>query len=71
MISDNAKTFKSASTMIRKSLESPEVKRHLVQIHVEWKFNLESAWEGIFECMIKSAKRCLCKAIWKKLTNLQ
>ena len=36
-------------------------------IHVEWRFNLEKAlWQGgVFERMIKPAKRCLRKAIGK------
>ena len=67
MISDNGKTFKSASTIIKGILESPEAKKYLSQLHVEWRFNLEKApwWGGIFERMIKSAKRCLRKAIGK------
>jgi len=65
MISDNGKTFKSASRIIKKSLESPEVRKYFDQLHVKWEFNLEKApwWGGIFERMIKSAKRCLRKAI--------
>lgn len=41
--------------------------RFFAKLHIEWKFNLEKApwWGGIFECMIKSAKRCLKKAIGK------
>ena len=65
MISDNAKTFKSASAIITGVLESPEVRNHFSQLHVEWQFNLEKApwWGGIFERMVKSAKRCLKKSI--------
>ena len=65
MISDNGKTFKSASTIIARILESSEARNQFTQVHVEWQFNLEKApwWGGIFERMIKSAKRCLKKAI--------
>ena len=67
MISDNAKTFKSVAASITKILESPEVKKFLSDIRVEWRFNLEKApWQGgVFERMIKSAKRCLRKAVGK------
>lgn len=65
MISDNAKTFKSASASITNALGSSATKRLFGNICVEWKFNLEKApWQGgILERMIKSAKRCLRKAI--------
>ena len=65
MISNNAKTFKSASTILHMIMESSEVKKYFSQSHTEWKFNLEKApwWGGIFERMIKSAKRCLRKVI--------
>ena len=65
MLSDNAKTFKSASDAIAKTLDSPEVKKFFGDVHVDWQFNLEKApWQGgVFERMIKSAKRCLKKAI--------
>ena len=67
MISDNAKTFKSAAVIIKNTLQSSEAMRFFAKLHVEWKFNLEKApwWGGIFERMIKSAKRCLKKAIGK------
>ena len=64
MISDNAKTFKSVAVSITNTLESPEVKKFLSDIHVEWRFNLERAG-GVFKRMIKSAKRCLRNAIGK------
>lgn len=65
MVSDNGKTFKSASKIIRGVLDRPEVKNHFAELRVEWRFNLEKApwWGGIFERMIKSTKRCLKKSI--------
>ena len=65
VLSDNAKTFKSAATILQNTSESPEVQKYFSQFHVEWRFNLEkSLWQGgIFERMIKSAKRCLKKTI--------
>ena len=67
MISDNAKTFKSAASVIRKILDSSETTKFSGKFEVEWNFNLEKApwWGGIFERMIKSAKHCLKKAIGK------
>lgn len=61
MVSDNAKTFKAAATIVKNTLECPEARAFLNQFHVDWKFNLEKApwWGGVFERMIKSAKRCL------------
>ena len=64
VISDNGKTFKSASKLIKQILESPEAQKYFSQLNVEWQFNLEKApwWGSIFEHMIKSAKRCLKKS---------
>ena len=63
MISDNRKTFKSASTLIKDTLKSPEARRYFTQLRVEWRLNLEKApcWGGVFECMVKLTKRCLKK----------
>lgn len=65
MVSDNAKTFKSATKIISKVLSHPEVQCHFTELRMEWNFNLEKApwWGGIFERMIKSAKRCLKKVV--------
>ena len=67
MISDNAKTFKSAAGTIKDMLKCSEIKGFLSKLDIEWSFNLERApWcGGIFERMIKSAKRCLKKSIGK------
>ena len=65
IVSDNAKTFKSARRMIAESLNSPDVKRYLSHVDVNWTFNLEKApwWGGMFERMVQSVKRCLRKTI--------
>ena len=61
MVSDNVKTFKSAAHIMQKVLESPEVAKAFTRLQVKWKFNLEKApWHGgLFERLIKSAKRCI------------
>jgi len=65
IISDNAKTFKAAANSIQTVLKNDEVRRHLSDLAVEWKLNVKKApwWDGIFERMIRSTKRCLRKAI--------
>ena len=65
VVSDNGKTFKSASKIIQGVFNEPGVKKHFSELRVEWTFNLEKApwWGGIFERMIKSAKRCLKKSV--------
>ena len=65
MISDNGRTFKSAAKLIEALFSEPKLMTYLDETCVKWKFNLEKApWQGgIFERMIKSAKRCLRKSI--------
>ena len=65
LISDNGKTFKSAARTIRAVLNHPTVQQHFTKIGLEWSFNVEKApWTGgIFERMVRSAKRCLKKTI--------
>lgn len=71
MVSDNAKTFKAASRFIRKIFEDPDVIQSFVRLQVEWKFNLEKApWQGgMFERMVKSAKRCIKKTVGRSSLN--
>lgn len=46
MVSDNGKTFKSASKAIERIFDDPEVNRHFADLRVEWNFNLEKApWD--------------------------
>ena len=65
VISDNAKTFKSATRTLAAALKDPEVKHYFADVSVKLSFNLEKApwWGGVFERMIQSAKRCLRKTI--------
>lgn len=67
VVSDNAKTFKSASRIIQSVFSDREVEKHFTNLCVEWVFNLERApwWGGIFERIVQSAKRCLKKAVGK------
>ena len=66
MISDNGKTFKSASRTICGLFTDPVIKKHFSDLQLlEWSLNLEKApwWGGIFKRLIKSAKRCLRKTL--------
>ena len=65
VVSDNWKTFKSTAITINRSLSMPEVQKHFGGLRISWTFNLERApwWEGFFERMIKSVKRCLRKTM--------
>ena len=63
--SDNAKTFKSASSDVRKIARSLEVQTYMVNHQVNWKFIVEKApwWGGFWERMVGITKRCLRKTI--------
>ncbi|XP_044166607.1 uncharacterized protein LOC122950686 [Acropora millepora] len=65
IVSDNAKTFKSAAKVLKKVFSYPSVKRFLLNRRISWKFNMDRApwWGGFFERMIQNAKRSLRKTL--------
>ena len=67
VLSDNGKTFKSASKIVRSVFSDPKVQKYFADLNVQWTFNLEKApwWGGIFERLIQSTKRCLKKVVGK------
>ena len=69
--SDNGKTFVSASKMLRALFNSPAVRRHLANKGVWWTFSLEGApwWDGYFERLVQSVKRCLKKILKNAKVN--
>ena len=71
VISDNAKTFKSASKEVRRLLRSLRLRNHFSLQGVRWKFIGElSPWNGgMWERLIRSTKRCLIKNIGRSLLN--
>lgn len=71
LLSDNAKTFKSAAKDVRSVECSPEVQRYLATKGVVWDFIVEKApWHGGFwEGMIQSTKRCLRKSLGRTSMN--
>ena len=73
VITDNAKTFKSASSDVKKIVRSQEVQWYMVNLQVQWSFILEKApWLGGFwERLVGSTKRCLKKTIGKSSLNFE
>ena len=71
LLSDNAKTFKSACKEIRNITCSREVSVHLTRHRVTWNFIVERApwWGGFWEQMVQLVKRCLRKAIGRSTLN--
>ena len=70
LLSDNAKTFRSASSYIRKITRSDEVLRYLADNRITWNFIIERApWcGGYWERMVKVVKQPLKKIVGR--TNL-
>ena len=71
LLSDNAKTFKSACKEIRNIIGSRKVAAHLTRHRVTWNFTVERApwWRGFWERMVQLVKRCLRKAIGRSTLN--
>ena len=64
IISDNAKTFKSAAKELKTLYEHPDIQAFLTEKRITWTFNLEKApwWGGFYERVMKGVKRCLANA---------
>ena len=71
LISDNAKTFMSASNDLKKIVHSEEVLRYLATNRVTWKFIADRApwWGGFWERMVKTVKVSLKKAIGRAILS--
>lgn len=65
IITDIAKTFMSASKIIKQILNSPKVKTSCLHSTEEHSILKGPHGGGMFECMVKSAKRYLTKSIGK------
>ena len=63
IVSDNAKTFKAASKVLKGF--SVDAELDLENNRIDWKFNLERTpwWGGFFERMVGTVKRCLRKVL--------
>ena len=73
MLTDNAKTFKSASVDVKKISRSSEVKRYLANRQVDWQFIVERApwWGGFWERLVRNVKRCLKKTVGRSLLTFE
>ena len=69
VLSDNAKTFKSAAKEVKTLLRSPRFNEHFSCKGVQWEFIIERApWQGgMWERLIRSTKRCLRKNVGRAL----
>ena len=65
LLSDNAKTFKSAAKEVCSILQSREVLVYLSNNRITWTFIVERApwWGGFWERLIQSVKKCLRKSV--------
>ena len=73
MVSDNAKTIKSASGTLETLFNLPSVQAYFSEHKIRWRFNLEKApwWDGFFERLVKSTKRCLRKLLRNAKLNYE
>ena len=73
MLTDNAKTFKSASVDVKKISKSSEVKKYLANRQIDWQFIMEEApwWGGFWERLVRSVKRCLKKSVGRSLLTFE
>ncbi len=73
LISDNAKTFRSALKEIQALSRSQEVLSHLASNRITWTFIIEKApwWGGFWEHLIKTLKWCFKKCIGRSTLTLE
>ena len=71
IITDNAKTFKSAALEVKKLLRAPRLSEHFKLKGVRWIFIPELApfQGGFWERMVRSVKRCLIKVVGRALVS--
>ncbi len=72
IISDNAKTFKSAAKRLTSLFELPGVVNYFANNRIKWEYILARApwWGGFYERLVKSVKSCLKKVVGNaKLTS--
>ena len=71
IITDNAKTFKSAALEVKKLLRAPRLSDHFKLKGIRWIFIPELApfQGGFWERMVRSVKRCLIKVIGRALVS--
>ena len=67
IVSDNAKTFKTADRKLAALFDLLDVQNYLLNQHIKWRYNLPKAswWGRLFERLVGMTKRCLKKIIGK------
>lgn len=65
MVSDNGKTFKATERILHLIVSHGNIQQYITGLGIEWVFNLPKVpwWGGVFECLIRSTKRCLRKIV--------
>jgi hypothetical protein len=73
LISENAKTFRSASKEIQALSRSQDVLSRLANNRITWTFIVERAtwWGGFWERLIKIIKRCLKKIVGRSTLTFE
>ena len=63
IISDNAATFKTTATWIKRIRKSEKLHDFLAQQEIKWQFNLSKSpwWGGMYERLIKEIKKAIYK----------
>jgi len=71
MVSDNGKTFQAAAKVLQAVVCHNDVQKYLSGLGIQWTFNLPKSpwWGGLFERLIRSAKR-LCKIVGRARLTL-
>ena len=67
IISDNAATFKTMATWIKRIRKSEKLQDFLAQQEITWQFNLSKSpwWGGMYERLIKEIKKTVYKTLGK------
>ena len=65
VLSDNTKTFKTASKEIRKIIRAKRVQTYFANKRISWRFSVERApwWGRMWERLVRSVKHCFKKVI--------
>ena len=73
LLSDNAKTFKSASKEVVKIARAQEVLHYMANNGVTWKFIVDKApwWGGFWERLVQTVKRPLKKVIGRSCLSFE
>ncbi|XP_028412044.1 uncharacterized protein LOC114534773 [Dendronephthya gigantea] len=73
LITDNAKTSKSASKEVKNILRLVEIQQEMASKGIKWDFIIEKApWQGgFYERMIQSTKRCLKKILGRSSVDFE